>query len=155
MKTFLLYLLTATFLFFAPITGLLIAVGAAIALDTCFGIYRAIMVKGWKYVTSRKLSEIISKMLLYELCIILLYVIDFFILSEIFEKWFSISFFATKVCAILLIFIEGVSIKENYEKATGKDVWAMIKKALKRANEIKDSITDLKNNTDDNDKTSY
>lgn len=144
MKTFLLYLLTATFLFFAPITGLLIGVGAAIALDTCFGIYRSVKVKGWKYVTSRRLSEIVSKMLLYEVCIILLYVIDFFVLSEILQKWFSISFFVTKLCAILLIFIEGVSIKENFEKATGKDIWALIKKALKRANELKDSIIDLK-----------
>lgn len=144
MKTFLLYLLTATCLFFAPIVGLLVAVGAAIVLDTAFGIYRSIKVKGWKFITSRRLSEIISKMLLYETCIIFLYVIDFFLLTEFFQKWFSVSFFATKVCAILLIFIEGVSIKENFEKATGKDVWALLKKALGRANEIKDSITDFK-----------
>lgn len=144
MKTTLIYIFTATCLFFAPITGLMLAVGAAIALDTVFGIYRSVKVKGWHFVTSRRLSEIISKMLLYQLSIVFLYVIDFFILSEFFEKWFSISFFATKMCAILLIFIEGVSIKENFEKATGLDVWALIKKALGRANEIKDSITDLK-----------
>jgi hypothetical protein len=122
----------------------MVAVGAAIALDTIFGIYRAVKVKGWDFINSRTLSNIISKMLLYELCIIFLYVIDFFILSEFFEKWFSVSFFATKVCAILLIFIEGVSIKENFEKATGKDIWALLKKALGRANEVKDSIMDFK-----------
>lgn len=144
MKTYLIYILTATCLFFTPIRGLLIAVGAAIALDTLFGIYRAVIVKGWYFINSRTLSNIISKMLLYELCIVFLYVIDFFILSEFFEKWFSISFFATKVCAILLIFIEGVSIKENFEKATGLDIWTLLKKALGRANEIKDSITDFK-----------
>ena len=135
---------TATCLFFTPIGGLLLAVGAAIALDTIFGIYRSVKVKGWKFITSRRLSEIISKMLLYQLCIICLYVIDFFILTEFFQHWFSISFFATKICAILLIFIEGVSIKENFEKATGHDVWGLIKKALGRANEIKDSVTDFK-----------
>ncbi len=144
MKAYLLYIFTATCLFFAPITGLMLAVGAAIVLDTVFGIYRSVKVKGWKFITSRRLSEIISKMLLYEMCIICLYVIDFFILTEFFQHWFSISFFATKICAILLIFIESVSIKENFEKATGHDVWALIKKALGRANEIKDSITDLK-----------
>ena len=144
MKTIIIYIFTATCLFFTPITGLMLAVGAAIALDTFFGIYRSVKVKGWQFVTSRRLSEIVSKMLLYQMCIICLYVIDFFILSEFFQKWFSISFFATKICAILLIFIEGVSIKENFEKATGLDVWALIKKALGRANEIKDSITDLK-----------
>jgi hypothetical protein len=144
MKTYLIYIFTATCLFFAPITGLMIAVGAAIALDTIFGIYRSVKVKGWHFVTSRRLSEIISKMLLYQFCIVFLYVIDFFILSEFFQFWFSISFFATKICAIILIFIEGVSIKENFEKATGLDVWALIKKALGRANEIKDSVTDFK-----------
>lgn len=144
MKTYLIYIFTATCLFFAPITGLMLAVGAAIVLDTVFGIYRSVKVKGWKFITSRRLSEIISKMLLYQLCIICLYVIDFFILTEFFQHWFSISFFATKICAILLIFIESVSIKENFEKATGHDVWGLIKKVLGRANEIKDSVTDLK-----------
>ena len=143
MKTYLIYILTGACLFFAPISGLMIAVGAAILLDTIFGIYRSVKIRGWCFVTSRRLSEIISKMLLYELCIICLYVIDFFILSEFTQKWFSISFFATKMCAILLIFIEGVSIKENFESATGIDIWALIKKALSRAKEVKTSVTDL------------
>ena len=121
----------------------MLAVGAAIVLDTFFGIYRSIKIRGWKFIASRKLSEIVSKMLLYQMCIICLYVIDFFILSEFFQKWFSISFFATKMCAILLIFIEGVSIKENFEGATGLDVWSQIKKALGRAKEVKTSVTDL------------
>lgn len=144
MKTYLLYILTATCLFFAPITGLMVAVGASIVLDTFFGIYRSVKVKGWRFITSRRLSEIISKMLLYQMCIICLYIIDFFILTEFFQYWFSISFLATKLCAILLIFIESVSIKENFEKATGHDVWKLIKKALNRANEVKDSITDYR-----------
>lgn len=143
MKTYLIYIFTATCLFFAPIKGLMLAVGAAIVLDTFFGIYRSIKIRGWKFITSRKLSEIVSKMLLYQSCIICLYVIDFFILSEFFQKWFSISFFATKMCAILLIFIEGVSIKENFEGATGLDVWGQVKKALGRAKEVKTSVTDL------------
>lgn len=143
MKTYIIYILTATCLFFAPITGLMIAVGAAILLDTAFGIYRSVKIRGWHFVTSRRLSEIISKMLLYELCVICLYVIDFFILSEFFQKWFSVSFFATKMCAILLIFIEGVSIKENFESATGLNIWGLLKKALGRAKEVKTSVTDL------------
>lgn len=144
MKALFIYIISAACLFFAPIRGLLIAVGVAIILDTFFGIYRSVKVKGWKYVTSRRLSEIISKMLLYELSIICLYVIDFFVLTEFFQLWFSVSFFATKIGALLLIFIEGVSIKENFEKATGYDIWKMLKKALGRAHEIKDSIVDIK-----------
>ncbi len=143
MKTYIIYILTATCIFFAPITGLMIAVGMAIMLDTIFGIYRSIKIKGWHFVTSRRLSEIISKMLLYQMCIIGMYVIDFCVLTEFFQKWFSISFFATKICAMVLIFIESVSIKENFEGATGLDVWALIKKALGRAKEVKTSVTDL------------
>jgi len=143
MKNYFLYLLTSVCLFFTPIRGLLLAVGMAIFLDTIFGIYRAVKVKGWKFVTSRKLSEIISKMLLYQLCIISLFTIDTYLLSEFFKQWFSIPFFATKVCAILLIFIETVSIKENFEKATGRDVWALIKGALGRAKEVKDGVNDI------------
>ena len=140
MKTFLIYVFTATCLFLTPITGLLIAVGMAIALDTVFGIFRAVMVKGWTFINSRRLSEIVSKMVLYQLCIIFLFIIDKHLLSEFFLRWFSIEFFATKVCAILLIFIEGVSIKENFEKGTGLDVWALLRKALGRIKEIKDTI---------------
>lgn len=143
MKYYFSYFVGAICLFLAPIQGLMIAVGMAIILDTFFGIYRSIKVKGWQFITSRRLSEIISKMLLYELCMICLYTIDFFLLSEISNKFFSVEFMATKMCAVLLIFIEGVSIKENFEKATGYDVWALIKKALGRAKEVKDSVTDI------------
>lgn len=143
MKTYLLYAFTAACVFFAPITGLMIAVGAAIILDTIFGIYRSVRIRGWHFITSRRLSEIISKMLLYQMAVIFLYVIDFFILTEFFVKWFSISFLATKLGALVLIFIEGVSIKENFESATGHDIWALLKKALGRAKEVKTSVTDL------------
>lgn len=143
MKQHLLYFITTIFLFLAPMQGLMIAVGMAIVLDTFFGIYRSVRCKGWVFVTSRRLSEIISKMLLYESCIICLYVMDFFFLSDLTFKLFSIEFMSTKTCAVILIFIEGVSIKENFEKATGRDIWALIKKALGRAKEVKDSVTDI------------
>jgi len=143
MKQHLLYFLASIFLFLAPMQGLMIAVGMAIILDTFFGIYRAVKVKGWIFITSRRLSEIISKMLLYQVCIICLYVMDFFFLSDLTFKLFSIEFMSTKTCAIVLIFIEMVSIKENFEKATGLDVWALLKKALGRAKDLKDSIKDV------------
>lgn len=149
MKEVILYFSAATALFFTPIKGLLIGVGMAIMLDTFFGLYRSIKTNGWKSVTSRRLSEVVSKMLLYEVCIISLYIIDFFVLSEIFQQWFSISFIATKMCAILLIFIEVVSIKENFEKATSKDIWKMLRTAVKRANQLKEGIVDLTNNKKD------
>lgn len=84
-----------------------------------------------------------SKMLLYEICVLLLFVIDKFILNEFIVKWLGIDFMFTKICAILLIFIELVSIKENIEEAYNIKVWEILKKAFLRAKEVKDNVDDL------------
>lgn len=57
---------------------------------------------------------------------------------------FGFEFMFTKICAILLMFIELVSIKENIEEAFKVDIWQMFKKVLSRAKEIKTDINDLK-----------
>ena len=82
-------------------------------------------------------------MLLYEICILFLFEIDKFILNEFIIKWLSIDFMFTKICAILLIFIELVSIKENIEEAYNIKIWEILKKAFLRAKEVKDNIDDL------------
>jgi hypothetical protein len=143
MKSILIYTITSVLLFFAPIQGLVISVGIAILMDTFCGIYRSVKIDGWGSVSSRRLSEIVSKMLLYQSCVISLFVIDKFVLHDILSMWFSVEYIMTKICTILLIFIEAVSIKENFEKATGKDVFKMLKKAFSRAQVIKKSINDL------------
>ena len=137
------YILSSLILLFVPIYGLLIAVGTAIALDTFTGVFKSIKLKGWCSIRSRILSNIISKMALYEVCILLLFVIDKFVLNEFISKWFGFQFMFTKICAILLIFIELVSIKENIEASFKIDIWQLLKKAFLRAKEIKTDITDL------------
>jgi len=138
------YILASIVLLFAPIYGLLIAVAAAIILDTFTGIFKSIKLDGFKSIRSRKLSNIVSKMLLYEVCILLLFLIDKFLLNEFIIKSFGIEFMFTKICTILLIFIELVSIKENIEDAFKIEIWLMIKKVLSRAKEIKSDIDDIK-----------
>jgi hypothetical protein len=142
MKTYLTYIFTTLLLFFAPIQGLLISVGTAIALDTIFGVAKAIKLKD--KITSRKLSNIISKFVLYQAAVLLIFTIDTFLLGEFFKIWFSIPFFFTKVVTIILIFIESVSIKENFEQAFKIDIWSMLKKLLARAKEVKGDIDVLK-----------
>jgi len=142
MKTYLAYIFTTLLLFFAPIQGLLISVGTAIALDTIFGIAKAIKLN--QKITSRKLSNIISKFVLYQAAVLLIFTIDTFLLGEFFKLWFSIPYFFTKVVTIILIFIESVSIKENFEEAFKVDVWAMLKKLLNRAKEVKGDIDEIK-----------
>ena len=111
------YLIASILLLFAPIYGLLIAVASAIVLDTFTGIFKSIKINGWKSVRSRKLSNIVSKMLLYEICILLLFLMDKYVLNEFIMHAFGFEFMFTKICAILLMFIELVSIKENIEEA--------------------------------------
>jgi len=138
------YILASILLLFAPIYGLLIAVAAAIILDTITGIFKSIKINGWSSIRSRKLSNIVSKMLLYEVCILFLFLMDKFLLNEFVKSAFGFEFMFTKICAILLMFIELVSIKENIEEGFKVNIWALLKKLLNRAKEIKSDIDDIK-----------
>jgi len=138
------YLIASILLLFAPIYGLLLAVASAIILDTFTGIFKSIKLSGWSSIRSRKLSNIVSKMLLYEVCIVFLFLMDKFVLNEFIKHAFGFDFMFTKICAILLMFIELVSIKENIEEAFNIDIWALLKKVLSRAKEIKTDINELK-----------
>lgn len=138
------YLLASLLLLFVPIYGLLIAVGTAIVLDTFTGVFKSIKLYGWRSVKSRKLSNIVSKMMLYEICILLLFVMDKFVLNEFVKHAFGFEFMFTKICAILLMFIELVSVKENVEEAFKIDIWKMVKSALNRAKDIRADIKVIK-----------
>lgn len=144
MKTYLNYILTGLVLFFAPIQGLLIAVAFGIMLDTFTGIFKSIKLNGLQSIRSRTLSNVISKMLLYQVSIISLYVIDKFLLNELINLHFSTKFLFTKLVAIVLVFIELVSIKENIEEALKVDIWKLLKNLIRRAKEVKTDIDSLK-----------
>jgi hypothetical protein len=137
------YIFASFILFFVPIYGLLISVGAAIVLDTVTGVYKSIRLEGFKSIRSRKLSNVISKMALYEVCIILLFVIDKYVLNEFVKHAFGFEFMFTKICAILLIFTELVSIKENIEESFKIDIWKMLKTLFNRAKEVKSDINEI------------
>ena len=138
------YIFASLILLFVPIVGLLIAVGSAIILDTFTGVFKSIHLNGWKSIKSRTLSNVISKMALYEICILFLFVIDNFVLNEFVKSAFGFEFMFTKVCAITLIFVELVSIKENIEETFKIDIWALLKQAFNRAKEIKADINEIK-----------
>lgn len=137
------YFLASITLFFIPVYGLLISVGVAIVLDTFTGLFKTIKLSGWRSIESRKLSNVISKMVLYEVCILLLFTMDYFVLNEFIIHTFSIKFMFTKLCAILLIFVELVSIKENIEASFGIDLWKLLKATFNRAKDIKTDINEI------------
>ena len=125
--------------FFIPVANILLLVGFAITLDTLTGIWKSI--KTGDKITSRKLSSIISKMLLYQSTILLFFMLDVFILDEIVLAFFNIHLLTTKILGLTLFSIELVSINENYKKVMNVDLWSSLKNMLSRAKEIKGDIT--------------
>jgi hypothetical protein len=136
-------LLAVLWTFFLPVSGLFILVGFCIGLDTITGIWKAYKLK--EKISSRKLSGIISKMMLYEVTIILFFLIDKFILNAIMLKFFSVPLMLTKIVALILISIELMSINENVIAVKGLNLWEAMRALFARAKIIKTDIDGLKN----------
>ena len=132
--------------FLMPISGLLFLVGFVIVLDTVTGIWKSY--KNKVKITSRGLSAIISKMLLYEVTVVLFYMIDTFILNNIILQFFSVDLLLTKVLALIPVSIEVMSINENYKAVKGLDLWQAMKNLFARAKEIKKEVDEIRHNED-------
>jgi hypothetical protein len=130
------------FAFFLPISGILIMIGVLIAIDTFTGIWKANKLK--EKISSRKLSGIISKLALYEITVIMFFLIDAFILNDIILTFFSVPFMLTKIVALVLASIEVLSINENYKVVKGIDLWQSMKLLFSRAKEIKEDLNKIK-----------
>jgi len=127
--------------FFMPISGILILIGLSVILDTITGVWKARKLK--TPVTSRKLSAIISKILLYEVTVMLFYLIDYFILNDIVLTFFSVELMTTKILALVLVSIEVISINENFKAVKGIDLWASLKNLFARAKEVTQDFKDI------------
>ena len=126
--------------FFLPIYGILILIFFCIVFDTITGIWKAKKTK--TPVTSRRLSAIISKVLLYEATVMLFYLMDYYLLNDIVMTFFSVELLTTKILALVLVSIELISINENYKAVKGIDLWASLKNLFARAKEV---TSDFKN----------
>ncbi len=135
-------LLSICMAFFLPISGILIMILVLITIDTLTGIWKA--KKNKETITSRKLSAVISKLALYEVTVIMFYLIDQFILNDIILTFFSVPFMLTKVTALVLASIEVMSINENYKAIKGIDLWQSMKLLFARAKDIKEDINKIK-----------
>ena len=137
-----LQLLAVISTFFLPITGILFLIGFSIVIDTITGIWKS--KKLGVPITSRKLSAIISKLMLYEVAVILFYLIDRFILNDIILVFFSIPLMLTKILSLVLVSIEVISISENYKAVKGIDLWQAMKLLFARARDIKQDIDTIR-----------
>ncbi len=138
----LLTLISICFAFFLPISGILLMIAVLISIDTITGIWKAKKI-GDK-ITSRKLSAIISKLALYEVTVIMFFLIDQFILNDIILTFFSVPFMLTKIVALVLSSIEVMSINENYKAVKSIDLWQSMKLLFARAKDIKDDLNKIK-----------
>ena len=138
----LLTLISICFAFFLPISGILLMIGLLIIIDTITGIWKANKIK--EKITSRKLSSIISKLALYEVTVIMFFLIDRFILNDIILTFFSVPFMLTKIVALVLSSIEVMSINENYKAVKSIDLWQSMKLLFARAKDIKDDLNKIR-----------
>ena len=145
-KQYIIQLLAVIGSFFLPISGILFLIGFAIVVDTLTGVWKA--KKLGIPITSRKLSAIISKLLLYEVAVIGFYLIDYWILNDIILKFFSVPLMLTKILSLTLVSLETLSISENYKAVKGIDIWSAFKNLLQRSKEIKNDIDGVRHNQD-------
>ena len=90
--------------FVLPIKPLIILVGLLIVLDTISGVYKAIKTK--EKISSKKLSRVISKMLLYQCGLITFYILEKYLLGEFIISFSSIQFLLTKIVAVFFCSVE-------------------------------------------------
>ena len=139
--------------FLTPITPLLLVVGLCIFADTFVGIWKAKKLK--RKITSRKLSQIISKMVLYQSAIVLFFCIEKYILSDSIGLISQINLLLTKIVATTLISIELKSINENYETISGVSIWSKFKLLLSRTKELSNDVKEIKKDLINESETNY
>ena len=145
-QKYIIQLLAVVSAFFLPITGILFLIAFAILVDTITGIWKAKKLK--IKITSRGLSAIVSKLFLYEMAVILTYLIDKFILNDILLQFFSVPLMLTKILSLVLCSIEAISISENYKAVKGIDIWSAFKNLLQRSKENKKDIDGVRHKQD-------
>ena len=128
--------LFASLAVFLPIKELMLTIGFLVGADLVVGVWKAI--KTGQRIRSRRMSDTVTKLLLYQLAIMSGFLIETFIISELIP--------VTKLIATVVAIIEFKSIIESIETVTGKDLWSKIKTIIGRKSEdITDAMTDGKN----------
>ena len=129
--------------FLSPIFGIMVLVGGAIMMDTATGIWKA-KKKGNK-VSSKGLQSLVAKMFFYQSVVVLLFLLDHFILNDVIALvWDKIPYATTKLVSLVLVWIEVLSINENYEEVKGISIIDRVKKMVGMVKKVKDEISDFK-----------
>lgn len=124
----------------SPVKPMIYIAIFAILLDTFFGIWRSVKKGGWRSIKSRKLSHTVSKSLLYSGAIIFVFLIEKYIAADLVAQFISVELIMTKVVALGCVFVEILSINENYEAVTGNNIIKSLRSFVLRAKEEADKL---------------
>jgi Bacteriophage holin family len=141
MKTKLVLFVFALFSVLAPVKPMVLIAVLTIILDMCFGIWRSVRKNGWASIRSRRLSNTISKSLLYSGAIVFIFLLEKFVIADILAYFISVDLVLTKAFTFFCVFTEVKSINENYFSVTGINVWDRFISFIKRG---KEQLEDLK-----------
>jgi len=141
MKTKLVLFVFALFSVLAPVKPMVLIAVLTIILDMCFGIWRSVKKNGWVSIRSRRLSNTISKSLLYSGAIVFIFLLEKFVIADILAYFISVDLVLTKAFTFFCVFTEVKSINENYFSVTGINVWDRFIQFIKRG---KEQLEDLK-----------
>ena len=140
MKTNSLILLSMVFVL-APVKPMVLMAVFTIILDMFFGIWRSVRKNGWASIRSRRLSNTISKSLLYSGAIVFIFLLEKFVLADLLSYFISVDLVMTKAFTAFCVFTEIKSINESYHSVTGINVWdkfiAFVKRSKEQVEELK------------------
>jgi hypothetical protein len=125
----------------APVKPMVLMAVATIILDMGFGVWRSVKKNGWASIRSRRLSNTISKSLLYSGAIVFIFLLEKFILADLLAYFISVDLLLTKAFTAFCVFTEVKSINENYFSVTGINVWEKFMQFVKRS---KEQVEELK-----------
>lgn len=128
--------------FLLPIKPLIVLMVMMIVIDTITGLIKAKKLK--EKITSRKLSAVVSKIILYCTGIIAIYALDRYLLGEFVNGFTNIKLFLTKVMTIFFVGIEVLSVNENVTATFKINLFDTFKKMVFRIKEVKEDLTELK-----------
>lgn len=123
----------------SPIKPLFLVTGFLIMADFIFGRYRA--KKLGEKITSRKMGNTISKLLLYNIAILSVYLLNHYVIMTTLPL--------EKIVTALIGLTELKSLDESFTLLFGFSFYDKIKKILKRgASNTKDLLDDVEDSTD-------
>jgi len=127
--------------FIQPVVGLFFLTLLFMLIDTFYAVYATVKLNGWGEFSSRKLSDIIVKGVIYGSGIMVSHMIDVFILKD--SLFFGIPPIAAKATTFVILFIEGKSIDETRMKLGKKSFFVMLREWINKGKRFKQDVNEL------------